>query len=133
MTNKLFIYGSLLQTNNEFGSYLKKHATLYKQGRLKGKLYDAGDYPGAIANVNEGFYIYGSILQLDDPVETLKHIDDYEGFGDDQLQPNLFLRELLDIETDDKTIKCWVYLYNYPIANLHQITSGNYLEYKKIK
>ena len=130
MTNQLFIYGSLLQTDNEFGRYLKQHATLYKQGRFKGKLFDVGEYPGAVANPNSEYYVYGSILTLDDPEKSLEYIDDYEGFGEDQLQPNLFIRQLLDIETADENIKCWVYLYDHSIVNLHQIVSGNYLEYK---
>ena len=131
MINKLFIYGSLLQTDNEFGRYLKQHAKLYKWGKFKGKLYDVGEYPGAITYHNSDYFVYGSIVQIENPIETLKHIDDYEGFGDDQLQPNLFIRELLDIETDNEIVKCWVYLYNHPLTNLPQIISGDYLAYKR--
>jgi len=131
MINKLFIYGSLLQTDNEFGGYLKQNSKLYKQGKFKGKLYDIGEYPGAIFYPNGDYYVNGSIVQIDNPIETLKHIDNYEGFGDDQLQPNLFIRELLKIETKSGTEECWVYLYNYPTTQLRQIASGDYLSYIK--
>ena len=131
MINKLFIYGSLLQTDNEFGRYLKQNSKLYKQGNFKGKLFDVGEYPGAITYPNSDYCVHGMIVQIDTPIQTLKHIDDYEGFGDDQLQPNLFTRELLDIETDNEIVECWVYLYNHPITNLPQIISGDYLAYKR--
>lgn len=131
MINKLFIYGSLLETDNEFGRYLKQHTTIYKPGKFKGKLYDAGDYPGAVHLPDGGYKVHGIIIQLVNVEETLKVIDDYEGFGDDQLQPNLFLRKLLTVQTADENVKCWVYLYNHPTTHLKQILSGDYLGYKK--
>ncbi|RZA02561.1 MAG: gamma-glutamylcyclotransferase [Sphingobacteriaceae bacterium] len=131
MINKLFIYGSLLETDNEFGRYLQKHATFYKPGKLYGKLYDAGEYPAAIYLPQTDYKVHGNIIQLINIEETLKVIDDYEGFGDDQLQPNLFIRKLLTVQTHDEDVKCWVYLYNYPINQLKQIPSGDYLSYKK--
>lgn len=131
MINKLFIYGSLLETDNEFGRYLKQHATIYKPGNFKGKLYDAGEYPGAIHLPDIDYKVHGNIIKLNDVDETLKYIDDYEGFGDDQLQPNLFIRKLLTVQTADANVKCWVYLYNHPTTHLKQILSGDYLSYKK--
>ena len=68
---------------------------------------------------------------LSNITEVLKRLDDYEGYGDDQFQPNLFIRKLLTITTDDKAVKCWVYLYNHPVSQLKQIYSGDYLAYKK--
>ena len=109
MINKLFIYGSLLETDNEFGLYLKQNTTYYKPGKFKGKLYDVGEYPGAIASSADSYMVHGSILLLNNLAETLKHLDDYEGYGEDQLQPNLFVRKLLTIQTADANVKCWVY------------------------
>jgi gamma-glutamylcyclotransferase (GGCT)/AIG2-like uncharacterized protein YtfP len=131
MVNKLLIYGSLLETDNEFGRYLKQHAIIYKPGKFNGKLYDAGEYPGAIHLPNTDYKVHGIIIQLTNTEKTLKYIDDYEGFGDDQLQPNLFIRKLLTVQTADGNVKCWVYLYNHPTSNLKQILSGDYLSYKK--
>jgi len=131
MINKLFIYGSLLETDNEFGRYLKQHATIYKPGKFKGKLYDIGEYPGAIYLPNADYKVHGIILQLTNVNETLTVIDDYEGFGNDQLQTNLFIRKLLTVQTADGNVKCWVYLYNQPTTHLKQILSGDYLSYKK--
>ncbi|MEO8885190.1 MAG: gamma-glutamylcyclotransferase family protein [Mucilaginibacter sp.] len=131
MINKLFIYGSLLETDNEFGRYLKQYAVYFKPGKFKGKLYDVGEYPGAITYPAGDYFVHGSIVILNNITEALKRLDDYEGYGDDQLQPNLFIRKLLTITTDDKAVKCWVYLYNHQISQLKQIYSGDYLSYKK--
>jgi len=131
MINKLFIYGSLLEADNEFGRYLKQHATIYKPGKFKGKLYDVGEYPGAVYLPDSDYNVHGIIIKLNDVEETLKYIDDYEGFGNDQSQPNLFIRKLLTVQTADENVKCWVYLYNHPTSHLKQILSGDYLSYKK--
>jgi len=61
----------------------------------------------------------------------LKYIDDYEGFGEDQEQPNLFIREMAQVETDIGRIDCWVYLYNLPVEGFRGIESGDYTVYKR--
>ena len=42
----LFVYGSLLDEDNEIAIYLKNNSTFYSAGKVKGKLYDIGEYPG---------------------------------------------------------------------------------------
>jgi len=126
----LFVYGTLLHGDNSYGDYLQQNCTLLKTGKFRGKLYDMGEYPGAILNENENDnqYVYGSIYLMDEPEKLLAFIDDYEGFGENQEQPNLFLRQLTSIETNTGTMECWVYLYNLSVTNLPQIPSGRYLK-----
>ena len=88
-----------------------------------------GEYPGAVHDDNNG-YVYGSIFQLLNQAEAFKYLDDYEGFGDDQDQPNLFIRKFISIETDNEQINCWGYLYNLSVAGFRLIESGDYLQYK---
>jgi hypothetical protein len=40
-------------------------------------------------------YIYGSIFKLHHSEENLRIIDDYEGYGPEQDQPNLYTRLLV--------------------------------------
>ena len=126
MNNLLFIYGTLLNEDNEYALYLKNNSRFYSTGKLKGKLYDIGEYPGAV--LSDGDHIYGSILEINDPEKVLSIIDDYEGFGDNQLQPNEFIRVLTKIETGSGFVNCWVYLYNLPVTGLLQINSGRYIK-----
>jgi len=129
-SNYLFVYGTLLDADNEFAIYLNNNCSFYAKGKFKGRLYDIDEYPGAIADRNSTTYVYGSIFLIHNPIPVLKQLDVYEGFGDDQQQPNLFIRELMAIETVDSYIDCWVYLYNLPVEELVLIESGDYLKYK---
>ncbi len=125
----LFIYGTLLQSDNEFALYLQKNSTLHGKGKFKGRLYNVGEYPGAVLD-KAGSYIYGSIVRLNDPA-VLNTLDIYEGYGPEQPKPNLFIRKMIKSETNKGIVDCWVYLYNLPVGDLRQISSGNYLKYKK--
>ena len=127
----LFVYGTLLDDSNEFAVYLKQHCNFYSKGKLSGRLYDLGEYPGAILDENTDSYIHGSIVKLIDPNETLKRLDNYEGYGDDQDQPNLFLREIALVETGNGAMNCWIYVYNFSVEGFRPIESGDYTDYKR--
>jgi gamma-glutamylcyclotransferase (GGCT)/AIG2-like uncharacterized protein YtfP len=122
----LFVYGTLLNGNNSYGAYLQQHCTLLQSGKLRGRLYDIGEYPGAIPDTSADQCVHGSIYLIDEPEKILAFIDDYEGFGPNQDQPNLFIRIMVSVETTDAPIECWVYIYNLPIAGLMLIESGRY-------
>lgn len=130
--NYLFVYGTLLSDGNEFAIYLKQHCTFYNKAKFKGKLYDMGEYPGAIADDNCGTYVYGSIYTLTNQSEVFKYLDDYEGLGNNQEQPSLFIRKVASIETNNGQIDCWVYFYNLLIDGFRLIESGDYLRYKNL-
>lgn len=129
-TQLLFIYGTLLQSDNEFALYLQKNSAPHGKGKFKGILYDTGEYPGAILTGDAKGYVHGHIVLLNDN-SVLKNLDRYEGYGPKEPQPDLFIRKRIAIETETGLVKCWVYLYNLPIDGLHQITSGDYVSYKK--
>jgi gamma-glutamylcyclotransferase (GGCT)/AIG2-like uncharacterized protein YtfP len=133
MTGLLFVYGTLLEPDNSFANYLHQNSTYVSAGKIKGALYDIGEYPGAVITGNHDGYVYGHLLQLHQPEQNLKTIDDYEGFGPEQEQPNLYLREILSVEVETGIVNAWVYLYNLPINGLPQITDGNYTAYKPQK
>ena len=128
----LFVYGTLLDRQNEFGDYLNAKCSFYADGKFKGRLYDIGEYPGAVPVADGSDYVYGKIFLVNDPDSVMKRLDDYEGFGANQPQPNEFTRQLVVIETTDETVGCWMYLYNLPVDKVFRITSGNYLHYIKI-
>ena len=130
INNYLFVYGTLLNADNEFAIYLKNNCSFYANGKFKGRLYDIGEYPGAIADSHYAGYVYGSIFIMGDAVSALKSLDDYEGFRPKQEQPNLFVRDTIAVVSDKGIINCWCYLYNLPVDGLNLIISGDYLTYK---
>ncbi|SDF66648.1 gamma-glutamylcyclotransferase family protein [Mucilaginibacter sp. P25] len=126
----LFVYGTLLQPGNEFAAYLNKHCKFIGDGRIRGRLYDIGQYPGAVIGNTEERYIYGSIFMMDDPETILKVVDDYEGIGE-LYNHHEYIREKVDIFTDNGDINCWMYLYNLPVAAYNEVTTGDYIQYLK--
>ncbi|MDO3641194.1 gamma-glutamylcyclotransferase [Mucilaginibacter sp. L3T2-6] len=123
----LFVYGTLLDRQNQFGAYLNDNCIFYADGKMRGKLYDLGEYPGAVLTDEENKFIHGKIFHLNNIKRVLKILDDYEGFGPEQEQPNLFTRVLIDADTFNKKMKCWVYLYNLPVKGFNEIESGIYI------
>jgi len=117
----LFVYGTLLDADNEFAIFMRKHCRFVKKGKFKGRLYDFDEYPGAVEDTHADSYIHGSIYLMDRAAMVLEKLDDYEGYGPDQEQPNLFIRKLIETETDARSIDCWVYLYNRPVDNIMKI------------
>jgi len=129
--NYLFVYGTLLNGDNEFAIYLKNNCRFYANGKFKGRLYDVGEYPGAIADNQTKGYVYGGIFLIYDTERVLKQLDDYEGFGPEQEQPNLFVRDIISIDSNNGPLDCWCYLYNLPVEGLPLIASGDYCKLKK--
>ncbi|MGZ3777464.1 MAG: gamma-glutamylcyclotransferase family protein [Mucilaginibacter sp.] len=128
MNDKLFVYGTLLDEYNKYGIYLRDNSRFFATAKIHGKLYDIGEYPGAVLLTEGTDYIYGTILELDNPHEVLALVDMYEGFGDDQPQPNEFVRLLAQVETEAGTFDCWIYLYNLPVNGLIAIKDGRYFK-----
>jgi len=133
MTNDLlFVYGTLLLADNEFANYLTRNSTICCRGKIKGRLYDAGNYPALIID-KDNYDIWGTVYHLKSPQKALKQLDFYEGYGEGEEQPYLYIREALSIETNEGKMTCWVYLYNRSIAGLKEIATGDYVEYLQQK
>lgn len=127
----LFVYGTLLQPGNEFAVYLAQHSYFTSPGKIKGKLYDIGEYPGLIVDDTAG-YVWGSTYKIESE-DVLTELDMYEGIGTDEEQPHLYRRRLLPVETDNGLVTAWVYAYNRTVDKLHLIECGDYLQYLRQK
>lgn len=128
MNDLIFVYGTLLDAENKYGVYLRDNSKFFSSAKVKGKLFDIGQYPGVVLYPDGADQVHGVLLQMDYPEATLDVIDIYEGFGKDQPQPNEFIRVLAEAETESGIELCWVYVYNLSLDNIRQIMSGNYHE-----
>ena len=129
----LFVYGTLLTADNEYGLFLENNCRFYKQGKFKGRLYDIGHYPGAITDNTSCTYVYGSIYEIINADEVFKILDEYEGIADNEPLPHEYIRQKIKIETNDDFIICWTYLYNWPVNHFKEIVSGDYLQHSRDK
>ncbi|MBL4677239.1 MAG: gamma-glutamylcyclotransferase [Mucilaginibacter sp.] len=129
MTNLLFVYGTLLQADNDFAIYMRSNCKFTSFGTTTGLLYDLGEYPGLVKTSQSNQLVYGSIYQMQNPSEVLKQLDFYEGVGPDEEQPNLYRRGLAQINTQNEIVEAWIYIYNRSINDAILISEGDYVLY----
>jgi len=126
----LFVYGTLLQPGNEFSDYLSKNSKKISQGKFSGKLYDLGQYPGAVYLPGSGSFVHGTVVSINNIPEVLQRLDYYEGIGSANCE---YKRDIIEIETNEGKLRCWVYLYILKEDGLALIPEGDYLKYKGLK
>ena len=133
MTNKLFVYGSLMSgVATPIATYLKSNSKFLGEAVLEGKLYDLGKYPGIVPKEDGGHWVKGHIFELSDPEKMLPVLDRYEGTTDEFEQPTEYIRVEARVRWNLQETNCWVYQYNPPTDHLQLIESGDYLAYLAI-
>ena len=96
------------------------------RGSIRGRLFDFGDYPGAVLT-RTGSQVVGQIFELPNDPEVLSRLDKYEGFNRRDPGASLFVRKrcIVRLESGEK-MPCWVYTYNRPLKRARPLTSGDY-------
>jgi acetylornithine aminotransferase/acetylornithine/N-succinyldiaminopimelate aminotransferase len=125
----LFVYGTLRHEISpaELKELLGVVRSVSK-GSVPGKLYDLGDYPGAILDPNSESRIIGEVLKLPDDDRFLADLDTYEGFDQEDRDSSLFNRLKREVELDDgRKLECWLYIYNGQTSLATIISHGDYL------
>lgn len=107
---------------------LARHAEFVAEGTCQGRLYNIGDYPGAVPSEDPSERVKGEVWFLREPDSVLPELDQYEGCGPGFLEPTEYVRRRQEIVLADGTtcIAC-VYLYNRPTGPLLRISSGDFL------
>jgi pyruvate carboxylase len=127
-TKLLFVYGTLMKGHGEDWQE-KVGAHLVGHGRISGKLYDLGQFPGAVASSDPQCHIEGEVYRLTDIGLATEILDEYEEFHPSRPEKSLFIRREVPVVMEDGTAKkAWVYLYNRPVNESDFIRSGNYRE-----
>ena len=129
---KLFVYGSLRSGfHHPAYEYISKHFTLVSEAKVKGKLYDMGDYPAAIPTSDDHF-ISGELYDLKKEGEfewAIEQLDDYEGLNPEEGEIQLYKRELAEVYYGNECTKAWIYWYNKDISGQPIIPSGDIFDY----
>lgn len=127
MSESLFVYGTLLPTHapSEIASVVRRLRRV-GAGHVQGRLYDFGDYPGAILDSSSGNVISGEVFNLQSR-SVLPALDLYEGFDAHDPENSLFIRTRSTATLlDGREIECWVYVYNRDPGNAPLIVGGDY-------
>lgn len=131
---QLFVYGSLLSGfHHPAYAYISRYFTLIGKATVQGKLYDLGEYPGAVP-CDESCFITGELYQVNNNDEfswAIKQLDDYEGMLVERGEIPLFRREPVAILLDEQSTIAWIYWYNHEVTGKTLIETGDLLGYWK--
>jgi gamma-glutamylcyclotransferase (GGCT)/AIG2-like uncharacterized protein YtfP len=135
-TYHLFVYGSLMSGfKSPAYEYMSCYFNLVAPAKIRGKLYDMGEYPAAIP-VNEDAFIKGELYRIKNEPEfsyAIGQLDDYEGTKPEPGEPQLYRREIADVMYNDTIIRAWVYWYNGDVTGKPIVASGDILQYHQQK
>ncbi len=129
---QLFVYGSLRSGFHHAAyTYISRYFTLLADARVKGALFDMGEYPAAIP-VEADSYIIGELYHIKNPDEfswAMAQLDDYEGLHTENNELPLYRRELTAVYVGDQVTQAWVYWFNGDVSGKQLIESGDVLQY----
>lgn len=135
---QIFVYGSLRSGFQAPAfEYISRYFTLVSEAKVKGYLYDMGEFPAALPTTDEA-YIIGELYRIKNEEEfywAMEQLDAYEGIHADPEDGALpYQRELATVFiTNETTTTAWIYWFKEPIINHPIIQSGDVLEYMRQK
>src|SRR5450432_2215098 len=116
MTNpgvyQLFVYGSLRSGfRSPVYEYISRFFTFVGEAKVKGKLFDLGEYPAGIP-VDENVFIKGELYTAKNQQEfswAIGQLDDYEGMNVEPGETSLYHRKIAEVYVNDQVTYAWVY------------------------
>lgn len=135
-TYNLFVYGSLRKGfPSSAYRYISEHFDFVAMAKVRGLLYDMGDYPAALPADGEHFII-GELYTLRHPEEfgwAIAQLDDYEGVDPEADEVPLYRREVTTVFAGEEIHPAWIYWYNGSVEGKPPILSGDVLRYLEEK
>ncbi len=120
----LFVYGTLMQgITSPIANRFHRQSRFLGEGRLPGRLFDLGSYPGAAYEPDSPKRVFGHVFQLLQPTQTLAWLDAYEGLSNPACE---YLRREVPVHTTEGVLHCQAYLLRIPLEGLREIPSGDY-------
>ena len=133
---QLFVYGSLRSGfQSPAYEYITRYFELVAPGKVKGKLFDMGEYPAAVPTATDA-WIIGELYEAKSAEEfsfALGQLDDYEGVSVEKHEKALYRREIVDVQLSQQTAKAWIYWYDGDVTGRPEVKSGDILQYIKDK
>ena len=127
-TKYLFLYGTLRPdaADREIAEIVSQLRRVGR-GYVLGKLYDLGDYPGAIVDASSNSLVRGLLVEMPSDKAVLDALDRYEEFDPSKPHESLFVRTKTTVRlTDGRNLEGWIYVYNRSPGNAPLIRGGHY-------
>lgn len=97
------------------------------RGTVRAKLYDLGEYPGAVKSSLPGDKITGELYELTEPASQLRQLDALEEFDPASPAKSLFVRRSVKVDLNDGAqSKAWMYFLNKKPARARVVRRGDY-------
>jgi len=97
---------------------------------VTGRLYDTGEYPGAVYEKDGTDIVIGEVYEIIDE-SLLVDLDDYEDCLRSDPEPHEYRRIVVPVFTDTKKPHlAFFYQYNLEVEQHVEIKSGDYLKYR---
>jgi len=128
METPLFVYGTL-RPGLAPPAIAAVVGTLQRLGpaRVRGRLYDLGRYPAAVADPAEGGWIEGELVARRPGSPPLAWFDAYEGWDPAAPETALFRRERVEaIDAAGRAVPCWIWSYARPVDERRRVASGRW-------
>ena len=131
MSEYIFVYGTLRRGMPLYRYLEGGKARFVGEGRIVGRLFDLGEYPGATPDPKRFSTVRGEVHELLAAEETLSVLDDIEGYDSEKPERSLFERRAVSVTLDaGRSLKAWVYFYRRPLMAATEIPDGDYGRYR---
>jgi gamma-glutamylcyclotransferase (GGCT)/AIG2-like uncharacterized protein YtfP len=132
---QIFVYGSLRSGFHAPAfEYISRYFDLVCDARVKGYLYDMGEFPAALPTDDEA-YLIGELYRIKNEEEfnwAIEQLDAYEGVHSDPEDEAIpYRRDITNVITPNENTIAWIYWFNEPIKDQPIIASGDMLAYMR--
>lgn len=132
MSEVLFLYGTLLpdEAPKEIASIVKRFRRL-GSAQVRGRLYDFGEFPGAVLDSSSRTVVHGELVALPPDGRILDLLDQYEEFDPMDPKKSLFIRKKAKIRmANGSSREGWIYVYNRHPGKAKLVRGGDYVRSK---
>lgn len=118
----IFVYGSLREGFFNYDKYLKGKVLKLESAKIKNMVVYHMPYKGYPALLEGSGEVLGEVMVLKDYENTMKTLDEMEGFISNDNPKNEYNKTLLEVEIleSGKIEKCYTYCYNEKIDNMFE-------------
>lgn len=135
-TYHLFVYGSLRSGfKSPAYEYISRYFILVGPAKVRGKLFDLGEYPAGVPATGETFVV-GELYRVKKEAEfswAIGQLDDYEGMNTEAGENALYQRDIAEVHIEEHQVPAWVYWYRGDVSQAPLVPSGDILEYLRSK
>ncbi len=132
MSEHLFLYGTLLpgKAPEEIAPIIKRFRRL-GPGHVRGRLYDFGEFPGAVLDPSSRTIVHGELVVLPSDGRILEALDRYEEFDPADSNGSLFIPKKVKVwMVNGSSREGWIYVYNRHPGTAKLVRGGDYLRSK---